>query len=76
MTIHKSQGSQFAHPFVVLPDRASPIVTRELVYTAITRARERVTIAASPTLLLAALERRVPRASELGGLLWPDEPDA
>jgi exodeoxyribonuclease V alpha subunit len=76
MTIHKSQGSQFAHPFVVLPDRPSPIVTRELVYTAITRARERLTLAAPPALLLAALERRVPRASELGELLWPDEPPA
>jgi exodeoxyribonuclease V alpha subunit len=76
MTIHKSQGSQFAHPFVVLPDRASPVVTRELVYTAITRARDRVTVAAAPAMLLAALDRRVPRASELGELLWPNPPTA
>lgn len=76
MTIHKSQGSQFAHPFVVLPDRASPVVCRELVYTAITRARERVTLAAAPSLLRAALDRQVPRASELGDLLWPTPADA
>jgi exodeoxyribonuclease V alpha subunit len=70
MTIHKSQGSQFEHPFVVLPARPSAVVTRELLYTAITRARRRVTIAAPPTLLRGALGRRVPRASELADRWW------
>ena len=42
MTIHKSQGSQFDTAAVLLPDPTSPILTRELLYTAVTRARRRV----------------------------------
>ena len=42
MTVHKSQGSQFDTAAVLLPDPASPILTRELLYTAVTRARERL----------------------------------
>jgi exodeoxyribonuclease V alpha subunit len=38
MTVHKSQGSEFAHAALVLPDRMQPVLTRELVYTGITRA--------------------------------------
>lgn len=39
MTVHKSQGSEFTHTCLILPDRLSPVLTRELVYTGITRAR-------------------------------------
>ena len=39
MTVHKSQGSEFNHTCLVLPDRLSPVLTKELVYTGITRAR-------------------------------------
>ncbi|MEP2614804.1 ATP-binding domain-containing protein, partial [Marinobacter alexandrii] len=39
MTVHKSQGSEFNHTCLVLPDRLSPVMTRELIYTGITRAR-------------------------------------
>ncbi len=46
-TIHKSQGSEYDHVLVVLPRNPSPITTRELLYTAITRARRRVTVCAS-----------------------------
>ncbi|WP_083627852.1 exodeoxyribonuclease V subunit alpha [Salinicola sp. MH3R3-1] len=45
MTVHKSQGSEFEHVLFALPGRANPIVTRELIYTGITRARSRLTLA-------------------------------
>lgn len=66
MTIHKSQGSEFPHVVVALPTHAgSPVLTRELLYTAVTRARERVTIVATPEILAATVARPVARASGL-----------
>jgi exodeoxyribonuclease V alpha subunit len=47
ITVHKSQGSEFDHVALVLPPHASPVLTRELIYTAITRARLRFTLARS-----------------------------
>ena len=44
MTVHKSQGSEFDHVCLVLPDRAVAVLTRELVYIGITRAKTRLTI--------------------------------
>ena len=44
MTIHKSQGSEFAHTVLVLPDRSGPLLTRELLYTGITRARTHLSL--------------------------------
>lgn len=76
MTIHKSQGSQFDHAVVVLGERISPLLTRELVYTAITRAAERVTVLAGDRALQCALSRPVQRASGLGPRLWGDAPSA
>ncbi len=73
MTIHKSQGSEFDHVVVVLPDADSPLATRELVYTAFTRARDRLTVVGSEEALVAALGRRVARASGLGPGLWGEE---
>lgn len=70
MTIHKSQGSELDHALVVLPRRPSAVVTRELVYTAVTRARQRVTLVADPALLAEALGRTVERASGLRRALW------
>ncbi len=70
MTIHKSQGSEFKHVIVMLPDPSSPLATRELLYTAVTRASERLTIIGEEASLLAALDRRVQRASGLGQALW------
>ena len=46
MTVHKSQGSEFDHVALVLPDRAAPVLTRELLYTGITRAKQRLTLVA------------------------------
>jgi len=69
MTIHKSQGSEFDHVVVVLPPPPSPILTRELLYTAVTRARSRVTILASEAAIRAAIDRPVSRASGLADRL-------
>jgi exodeoxyribonuclease V alpha subunit len=69
LTIHKSQGSEYDDVIVSLPGPDSPILTRELVYTAVTRARSAVTVIAPPGSLEAALSRRVARASGLGARL-------
>lgn len=65
MTIHRSQGSQFAEVTVVLPPADAELLTRELLYTAITRAESRVRIVGTPDSLRAAVGRRVARASGL-----------
>lgn len=70
MTIHKSQGSEFRNVVVTLPPLPSPILSRELLYTAVTRAREAVTIVSSEAALRAAITRPVSRASGLADLLW------
>jgi exodeoxyribonuclease V alpha subunit len=70
MTVHKSQGSQFDHVVMILPAPDSPILTRELLYTAITRARERVTMVGSREALVAAIERPIARSSGLRQRLW------
>lgn len=69
MTVHKSQGSEFHHTVLVFPDNMSPVLTRELIYTAITRSRTRFTLlCAHPALLSEAVKHRVHRASGLGEL--------
>ena len=70
MTVHKSQGSEFDEVLLVLPDRDSPVLTRELVYTALTRARKTVTIWAKRSILAAAITRRIERTSGLRDALW------
>ncbi|MBA2317371.1 MAG: exodeoxyribonuclease V subunit alpha [Euzebyales bacterium] len=70
MTIHKSQGSQFDDVAVVLPDPSSPILTRELLYTAVSRARSRLTVVGSADSVRAAVERPIARASGLRAQLW------
>jgi exodeoxyribonuclease V alpha subunit len=64
MTIHKSQGSEFPHAVVVLPS-SSRLLSRELLYTAVTRAKDRLTLVASAASIEAAVDRRVARASGL-----------
>ncbi|MBW3164009.1 exodeoxyribonuclease V subunit alpha [Ferrimonas balearica] len=67
MTVHKSQGSEFAHTAMVLPADPNPVLTRELVYTGITRARRWFTLVAPrPALLDSAIRQRTQRASGLG----------
>lgn len=70
MSVHKSQGSELDEVALVLPDAPVPLVTRELVYTAVTRARRRVVVHASESVLRAALASRVARASGLRDALW------
>jgi exodeoxyribonuclease V alpha subunit len=70
MTVHKSQGSEFDDVLLVLPQRDTPLLTRELVYTAVTRARRSVTILGRGEVLSAALGRTVDRASGLRERLW------
>jgi exodeoxyribonuclease V alpha subunit len=70
LSVHKSQGSEFAEVALVLPERPSPVLTRELVYTAVTRARSRVTIFGSESVLRQAIQTRVERASGLAERLW------
>jgi exodeoxyribonuclease V alpha subunit len=64
MTIHKSQGSEFGEVLVLLPDATDvPILTRELLYTAVSRARQKVYVQGTPEVILMAAERFVERAS-------------
>lgn len=68
-TVHKSQGSEFAHVLLVLPDSPSPVLTRELIYTGITRAKQRLTLLlASQSVLLQATATRVLRSGGLSEL--------
>ena len=69
LTIHKSQGSEFDHVAIVLPSAPSPILSRELIFTAITRARRSVTVIGAPDRVREAIGRRVARASGLSGRL-------
>ena len=67
MTVHKSQGSEFHHVLLVVPAHDSPVLTRELVYTGLTRAKENLTLwAPRPEVLLQACNRRVLRSGGLG----------
>jgi len=70
MTVHKSQGSEFAHTVLVLPEEASQVITRELVYTGITRARERFSLfTPRNSVLEAAIGQQTRRASGLAAKL-------
>ena len=76
MTIHKSQGSQFDTVAALLPDPDSPILTRELLYTAVTRARHRLLLAGTEEAIRAAVTRPVARSSGLRRWLWQQAPEA
>ena len=65
LTVHKSQGSQFAEVTLVVPPVSSPLLTRELLYTAVTRARDAVHLIGTPDALVAAVQRTARRASGL-----------
>lgn len=70
MTVHKSQGSEFDDVLLILPNKDVPILTRELVYTALTRARQKITIWGTPAILRSALTRKIQRTSGLRDALW------
>lgn len=69
MTVHKSQGSEARAVTVILPPEDSRLLTRELFYTAVTRARQHVTVVGTEAALRAAVERQVQRASGLAARL-------
>nr|MBA2768803.1 ATP-binding domain-containing protein [Sporichthyaceae bacterium] len=69
MTVHRSQGSQFEAVTVVLPPAGSALGTRETLYTAVTRAKERVRVIGSADAFVAAVERPAARATGLRGRL-------
>lgn len=69
LTVHKSQGSEHDHVSVVLPPKDSPLLTRELLYTALTRARSSVAVYGSDESVQEAVRRSVIRHSGLGGTL-------
>ncbi len=65
MTIHKSQGSEFGHTFLLLPAKMNPVVTRELIYTGITRAKKQLSLYADMPILLQGINRQTERLSGL-----------
>ena len=71
MTVHKSQGSEFEAIDFVLPGEPSPVLTRELFYTAVTRAAHRVEVWGAAGIVRASLAARVVRDSALVERLWP-----
>jgi len=76
MTVHKAQGSQFERVALLLPDPSSPILTRELLYTAATRAREALLLVGTEDAVRAAVDTPIARASGLRELLWDGPPAA
>lgn len=69
LTIHKSQGSEYEHAIVVLPEARSRLLTRELLYTAVTRAAKRVTVIGGREVIEAAIRRPIRRATGLASRL-------
>ncbi len=70
MTVHKSQGSEFDRVCLVLPHKDSPVLSRELLYTGMTRARKRVELWAVEEVFKVAVSRRTERSSGLRDALW------
>lgn len=71
ITVHKSQGSEFKQVLLLLPHEPQVVITRELIYTAITRAKERFTLISNHTTWRQGLALQVQRASGLREILWP-----
>jgi exodeoxyribonuclease V alpha subunit len=70
MTVHKSQGSEFDYVVLILPDKDYPLMTRELIYTGVTRARKKVSIWGTESVLTTAITRKIDRTSGLRDGLW------
>jgi exodeoxyribonuclease V alpha subunit len=75
MTVHKSQGSEFDRVLLVLPQHDNPVLSRELLYTGITRARKACSLCADESMLGETVRKSVSRSSGLGERLWPRLPD-
>ena len=70
MTVHKSQGSEFETVLLILPNRDYPVLTRELLYTGITRARKNISIWGTEGIIKTAISRKIERTSGLKDALW------
>jgi len=70
MTVHKSQGSEFEEVALLLPDQFSPVLTRELIYTGLTRARKKVEVWGREDVFVEGVKRRIERSSGLRDALW------
>lgn len=70
VTVHKAQGSEFDEVLLILPEPDTPVLTRELLYTGITRARHRLTLYAGEGAIRRAVSRRIQRRSGLKDALW------
>lgn len=73
MTIHKSQGSEFDHTVMVLPTEPNPVLSRELVFTGVTRAKNQLSVFANEKIWQSAVRNTVKRQSGLGKLLQEKE---
>ena len=69
MTVHKAQGSGFKEILLILPEEYNPVLTRELVYTGITRAKEKVTMMLNDKVFIMAVNAQIERSSGLQDLL-------
>jgi len=70
MTVHKSQGSEFENVYLILPDKDYPVLSRELIYTGITRAIRSVTILGKEEVLRTSISRVIERKSGLHDSFW------
>ena len=70
ISVHKSQGSEFNIVQLILPDSNNPVLTRELLYTGITRTRHRVSIYGQESIFKKAVEQKISRVSGLKDKLW------
>jgi exodeoxyribonuclease V alpha subunit len=73
LTVHKAQGSEFDRAWLVLPERGARVLSRELLYTGLTRARRELHLWAAEAPLRSAIERRAQRWSGLAARLQGDD---
>ena len=69
-TVHKSQGSEYDRVLLVLPPKDTPLLTGEMIYTGVTRARSRFEVHGDAELFRLAVQRRLRRTSGLRDALW------
>lgn len=65
LTVHKSQGSEFGHVFLFLPEKINPVLTKELLYTAVTRAKESTLVVGNRGLISEVVLKQIKRASSI-----------
>ena len=70
ITVHKSQGSEFSDVAIVLPSRMNSILSKEILYTSVTRARQNTLVIADKEVLIGMIQRSVQRNSGVRQKLW------